>query len=164
MNRSVEPRNSESTVGLRCRLSPVMVAVAVVTTLVAGRDQTTSPASTPTSEWSTELASVDRALATEQIGHAIRSWELARAAASASRQWQGLLAVGDAYLRIGDAVELRRAFVGTARATYLEALERARDAAAVDGVSGVAAVLAALADCPPAERTTQVSMTRGDAI
>lgn len=144
--------NRGSIVGGWCLLPPVLVGLLIATTVVAGRGQAIARASGPVPDWSTELGQVERALAAGQIAPALRSWERARGAARASRQWQGLLAVGDAYLRIGDAVELRRAFVATARGLYLEALARARAAASPDEVLRIAAVLAALDDDPDVQR------------
>ena len=142
---------------LRWLLLPTAVAVVIATTLPARPGQAFRPVSGPASEWAADLRKVDQALAADQIGTAIRSWELARAAARASRHWEGLLAAGDAYLRIGDAVELRRAFVATARATYLEALERARHSASAEGALGVAIALAALDDHPGIERAAAIA-------
>jgi hypothetical protein len=140
--------NPGSIVGGWRLLPPVLVGLLIVTTVLVGRGQTIVRAPGQVPDWSTELGHVERALASGQIPPALRAWERARGAAHASHQWQGLLAVGDAYLRIGDAVELRRAFVATARGLYLEALERAGAAASPDGVLRIAAVLAALDDDP----------------
>jgi hypothetical protein len=134
-----------------------MAAVVITTTLMVDRGQGDPPATRPVSEWSAELGHVYRELAAERIGPAIRSWERARTAARASRQWQGLLAVGDAYLQIADAVDFRRAFVATARDIYREALERAHDTASVEGALGVAAALAALDDCTAAYTAVRVA-------
>jgi hypothetical protein len=140
--------NPGSIVGGWWLLPRVLVGLLIVTTALAERGQTIARASGPLPEWSTELGHVERALAAGQIAPALRAWERARGAAHASHQWQGPLEVGDAYLRIGDAVELRRAFVATARGLYLEALERARATASLDGVLRIAAVLGALDDDP----------------
>lgn len=166
MNRIGKQRRSQELIEppkglLRWLLLPAAVAVVITTTLPARPGQAFRPVSEPASEWATALRSVDHALATNQIGTAIRSWELARTAARASHQWEGLLAVGDAYLRIGDAVELRRAFIATARATYLEALESARDSASVEGALGIATALAGLDEPPGIEPATYVG---GDAV
>jgi hypothetical protein len=47
--------------------------------------------------------------------------------------------------------------VATARDTYLEALDHARDTASVEGVLGVAAALTALTDCLAVEPTGGVA-------
>src|SRR6185436_3223810 len=147
MKRISDGRSHQSRAGLRWLLPSGLVAVVLATSLLADPGSLDVPASRPISEWSAEVGRVDLELAEEQIGPAIRSWERARVAARLSRQWQGLLAVGDAYLRIGDAVDFRRAFVTTARALYLEALERARDEGSVDGVLGANAALSAIDEC-----------------
>jgi hypothetical protein len=143
-----KPRKHQWITGRRWLQSLLLAAVVIATALMSDRGQPAEPpAPRPVSEWSAELGSVYRELAAEQVAPAIRAWERAREAARASRQWQGLLAVGDAYLQIGDAVDFRRAFVATARDTYLEALERAHDTASVEGALGAAAALAALESC-----------------
>jgi len=147
MKRISDGRSHQSRAGLRWLLPSGLVAVVLATSLLADPGSLDVPASRPISEWSAEVGRGDLELAEEQIGPAIRSWERARVAARLSRQWQGLLAVGDAYLRIGDAVDFRRAFVTTARALYLEALERARDEGSVDGVLGANAALSAIDEC-----------------
>ena len=157
MKQISEPRSHRSSAGLRWLRSAVSAAVVLTVTVLADSGHVDPPATRLVSEWSVEIGHVYAELAAEQIGPAIRSWERARAAARASRQWQGLLAVGDAYLRIGDAVDFRRAFVATARDTYLEALDRARDTASVEGVLGAAAALTTLAACPAVEPTVGVA-------
>ena len=96
--------------------------------------------------WRHSLGEVDRALAADDVRSALTAWQRARRAALESANWEGAAAVADAYLRIGDAVELRRAFVQTARDTYLEALARAERAISVDGAVRIAVALAALED------------------
>src|SRR3989304_2195647 len=61
------------------------------------------------------------------------------AAALPSRHWEGLIAVGDVYLRIGDAGAFRAAARTKARKIYRAALLRARDSASVAGVLRTAA-------------------------
>jgi hypothetical protein len=145
MNRIAESSNRESVTRRRWFLSLVTAVVVVIVSLTGqGHEAPAEPH--PVWQWRTELSHVEQELAAERVGPAIRAWERARAAARASRQWQGLLAVGDAYLRIGDAVDFRQAFVGTARATYLEALDQALAAASADGELGISAALEALDD------------------
>jgi hypothetical protein len=149
--------NRGSIVGFWGLLPPVVAAILIATIALAGRGQAVPRAAGPISDWSIELGHVERELAAGQIAPAIRSWERALGGARGSRQWQGLVAVGDAYLRIGDAVELRRAFVATARGIYLEALERAGAAASVEGVLRIAAVLAAVDDGPDVEQAIRAA-------
>src|SRR5262245_42447392 len=121
MKKNSDPRRHQSRTRLRWLLPPMLGAAVLTTPLLAGPGSLDLQASTrPVSQWSAEIGRADGELAEEQIGPAIRSWERARVAARLTRQWQGLLAVGDAYLRIGDAVDFRRAFVATARELYLE--------------------------------------------
>jgi hypothetical protein len=96
--------------------------------------------------WSHDIHDVDEALTRHDVRTALFAWHKAYAAALASRHWDGLLAVGDAYLRIGEAAEYRRAFVPQARASYLLALERAHRASSIDGVIRAGEALGGLGD------------------
>jgi hypothetical protein len=154
MHRMSSNRRAVGEVGW---LLPAVISGLLVAAVLPGRAQTIPSPPGALREWSTALGDVDRALAAGPIPPALRSWEQARGAARASQQWQGLAAVGDAYLRIGDAVELRRAFVAPARGIYLEALERARAAASVEGVLRVAEVLSALDDGPDVQHAIRAA-------
>jgi hypothetical protein len=96
--------------------------------------------------WSRHIRDVDRALASHDVRTALFAWRAAHATALGSSRWDGLLAVGDAYLRIGDAAEYRRAFVPQASASYLLALERAQRASSTEGVIRAGKALAALGE------------------
>src|SRR5262249_4847688 len=76
--------------------------------------------------WHKALEQMDVALARGDSGAASRAWHAAYLAAQASRAAVGLLDVGDAYLRIGEAVKDRRSAEPTAHRLYLTALFRAR--------------------------------------
>ena len=145
MNHVAESSNRKSVAHQRWFLS--LVTAVVVGTVLLDRPGHEAPAEPhPVWQWRTELIHVEQELAAEQIAPAIRSWERCSCGRPGEATWQGLLAVGDAYLRIGDAVDFRRAFVGTARATYLEALEQALAAASAEGELGISATLEALDD------------------
>lgn len=100
----------------------------------------------PDTDWRELLDGVDRALAVDDVKTALLAWEAARRAARVSPDWRATASVADAYLRIGDAVEFRRAFVRGARDTYLEALERARRAVSPAGALRIALALVPLDD------------------
>jgi hypothetical protein len=92
------------------------------------------------------LTRVDEALAVKDIAAAVRAWRDTRAAALGRRGWKSMVALGDAYLRIGDGAEFRRGFTAGARETYLTALSRARDEQSIEGVLRTAQAFAALGD------------------
>ena len=72
------------------------------------------------------LAAVDAALARDDVGAALRAWHVAAALARAERRWDGLVAVGDASLRIGTVARIHELPEAGARSAYVEALFRAR--------------------------------------
>jgi hypothetical protein len=109
------------------------------------------------------LASVDEALARGDVTRAVVEWRGAYGVALQSRQWESMVAVGDAAVRI-DAATSRfaghpSAFRAEARQAYLRALFDARAAGSREGIQRVAAAYAALGD---AEMASMVrSMTPG---
>jgi hypothetical protein len=84
--------------------------------------------------WARDVRRVDEALARGDRSEAEWAWHDAYAHALGAREWKGLLAVGDAYFRIADAVHGRKAGEVTARSLYLAALYRARQEGALQGV------------------------------
>lgn len=96
--------------------------------------------------WQRELDRVDEALGHGDVRQAVLLWREAFAAALRSRHWEGLVAVGDAYRRLGERGGFQNAAAAKARQTYLAALFRARQDGSVDGVLRVAEAFAALGD------------------
>ncbi len=96
--------------------------------------------------WRAEVQAVDAALAGGDVGGAIRAWHDAYGAAVASRGWEGMLAVGDAFVRIGAASGAPAASRPNARRAYLLALVRARRAGSTAGVGRTAEAFEALGD------------------
>jgi len=92
------------------------------------------------------LTRIDEALAAKDIDAAVEAWREARAAAVRRGGWKSMVALGDAYLRIGDRAEFRRGFTAGARESYLNALFRARDERSIEGVLRSAQAFAALGD------------------
>jgi hypothetical protein len=125
-----------------------VVALAVVEVAAnreaRGRLDDPSPPDAPA--WTDPLDRMNAALAHRDMPTALRAWRDAYAAAFASRRWEGMLDVGHAYLRIGDAAHARAAFVPKARQAYLSALFRARQGGSPDGVLRVAAAFETLGD------------------
>ncbi|MBI2114009.1 MAG: hypothetical protein HYT85_02820 [candidate division NC10 bacterium] len=110
------------------------------------RQKAPEGADTAESPWIAPLRRVDDALARKDVSAAERAWHEAYGEALRSRHWEGMLAVGDATLRIGNVVGSRQAPAGKARRLYLAALFRARDQGSLEGVLRTAEAFAALGD------------------
>jgi hypothetical protein len=96
--------------------------------------------------WASLLTAFDDALARGDAGAALRTWTQAHSAALRSRHWEGLLAVGEARLRVERAADPEKAAVATAREAYLAALFRARQEGSLEGVIRAAEAFEALGD------------------
>jgi hypothetical protein len=96
--------------------------------------------------WSGHLRAMDRALARSDADGALRAWEQAHLAAVESLTWEGLIAAGEAYLRVGQATRASQAAEAVARRAYFAALYRACRENSLDGVLRAAAAFAALDD------------------
>jgi hypothetical protein len=107
--------------------------------------------------WAIQVAAVDQALASHDISGAVRAWHDAYGAALASREWEPMVAVGDAFVRIGEAARARRGAAPNARQAYLVALLRTRRDGSADGALRVAAAFAALGDRAVAAQCTRVA-------
>ena len=110
------------------------------------------------SDWHVLLRTVEEALARHDISTAERAWHDAYVAALHSRErWEGMLEVGDATLRIGEAANSRTTAEPQARSAYLSALLRARRQRSVEGVLRTGDAFAALGDRPMAEGCVHVA-------
>jgi len=85
-------------------------------------------------DWSAQIALVDQALQRGDAPAAQAAWREAYVAAHVSRGWPGMIAVGDAALRVGQLTGARDVFEPRARRAYLTALLRARRQGSLDGV------------------------------
>ncbi len=108
-------------------------------TIQAGRDSSEAP-------WTPHIEKLNEALAKKNLSAATMAWRDAYGVALGSRQWEGMIAVGDAALRMGDVGGSRQAPEPTARDSYLTALFRARRQGSLDGVLRTAEAFAALGD------------------
>jgi hypothetical protein len=123
-------------VGLAALMVAVLVlALAFVEVLIAD-----DPDAVALHAWTAPLSQMEAALDRGDTAEARSAWREARAAAIRSRQWEGMLAVGDASRRFG--------FEGRARAreAYLTALFRARREGSLEGLLGAAAAFGELGD------------------
>jgi len=89
---------------------------------------------------------VDQALAVRDITGAQRAGHDAYTAALGSRGWDELVAAGDAYLRIDEAMGFRSPARARARQAYLAAFLRARSQGSLDGVVRSTDAFASLGD------------------
>jgi hypothetical protein len=96
--------------------------------------------------WTNPIERVDGALARKQYSVAVRAWQEAHSAAVAAPGWEGLLAAGQAYRRIGEATGFRKSADAKARELYMTALTRARRESSVAGVLRVAEAFHGLGD------------------
>lgn len=103
------------------------------------------------------LQRVAEALAQKNVSAAVRAWHEAYALALGSRRWEGMLAVGDAWLRVGEVSGSRKASEAKVRELYLAAFFRARDQRSLDGVLRAAEAFAALGDQQVAEQAIHVA-------
>ena len=99
----------------------------------------------PATPWSVHARRVEKSLAEHDVTAATRAWRDAYRAAVKSLSWEGLVEVGDAYVRIGEMAGDQKA-KGKAREIYLTALSRARREDSFDGVLEIAEAFAALGD------------------
>ncbi|MBI4594632.1 MAG: hypothetical protein HY728_10495 [Candidatus Rokubacteria bacterium] len=96
--------------------------------------------------WADYLHAVDQAIANRDSKTATWALGEAHGAALGSRRWEGMLAVGDAALRVGAAFGSSAAARTQARRVYLTALLRAHDTQSVDGVLFACDAFAGLGD------------------
>jgi len=114
-------------------------------------EQRAVTASTAGSAWETRIDAVGQALARGDVSAAIYAWRDAYGEAWRSRQWEALLAVGDAAMQIDLSSRAGETFKPEARRAYLEALFRARSVRSDEGIRRAAAGFADLGDGEMAE-------------
>ena len=107
--------------------------------------------------WTLSLDRSDAALERGDIGTALAAWREANAFAIQSRQWEGMVAVGDAARRLGAHGAPVPDSVALARRAYLTALFRARRNHSVDGALRVAVCFGELGDHEIVERALRVA-------
>lgn len=119
-------------------------------TAPAGREAVNAP-------WTVHLERVEAALAQRSVSAAELAWHAAYVEALRSRRWEGMLEVGEVYLRIGEVAGNRKPAEAKARQAYLAALFRARQQESLDGVLRAAEAFAALGDREVAEQGVYVA-------
>jgi 2-methylisocitrate lyase-like PEP mutase family enzyme len=107
--------------------------------------------------WASALDAVDEALACDDVGAAVRAWRTAVGVARGERHWEGLVAVGDASLRIGAIPRIHELPEAGARSLYVEALFRARQQRSLRGIVQVAERFAWLGDMEVVARSLRMT-------
>src|SRR2546428_11589005 len=121
-------QNSNVGCGSSWRLILALASLlALMVPAVAVNDAFAGHAIAPESQvdWRTHLAKVDDAVGKSDVPVAVLRWRDAYAAALRSRHWEGLVAVGDVYRRLGGLGGVQKAAGGKARASSFAALFRA---------------------------------------
>jgi hypothetical protein len=107
--------------------------------------------------WRAYLDLVRKELEHGHVDVAVRVWQDAYGAALASRGWEGMIAVGDAFLAIGRASNTPGGARMNARDAYVTALIRARRERSVDGALSSAEAFRRLGDRALVEQCLHVA-------
>lgn len=146
---------------------PLVISMAAVVLLLLGLDTPgwITPGVPSAPDWRHPLAEAETALAAGDLDGAVAPWREARRRALAAHTWDGLLEVGEAYRRLGDAGGFARDATTTARELFLVAKFRARGEGSLEGVLRAAGAFAKLGDREAAAVTLRVAdgLARGDA-
>jgi hypothetical protein len=119
---------------MRRRLEVPMVLLFLLMTAVLLPAVPSAEAEPATSDWASRLQAMDEAIAHGDLSGAQAAWREAYAAAHVGRGWPGMIAVGEAALRLGRATGDVSIAESRARRVYLTALLRARRQGSLDGV------------------------------
>lgn len=133
----------------------LMLLVVIVTEVIAGH----AMAAESQIAWKAQLEKVDDAVIRNDLTQAVMLWREAYAAALRSRHWEGMVAVAEAYRRLGGLAGFGRASEVKARQIYLAALFRARQEGSLDGVLRVAEAFADLGDREVVDRCIAIAST-----
>lgn len=111
----------------------------------------------PDLAWQVRLERVDAALARKDIAGAEMLWGEAYVVAISSRRWEGMVAAGNTYRRLGELGGFRNIAEAKAREAYLAALFRARNHGSLEGVLSAAEGFAELGDQEVVEQCIRVA-------
>jgi hypothetical protein len=140
-----------------------IMILAVIALLALGLKHPGRAQSGPPPAWVSHLQRMEEALARQDVRGAIRPCNEAYSAAVKSEGWEGLAAVGEAYLRLaeraGDDQRTARALPTpiVARRIFEGVLSRAQGQGSVEGVLHAAAGFRALGDLGAAERCVHMA-------
>lgn len=146
----------------RARIAAYLVACLVVGASALAASE---PGRGRETGWREALERADAALAGGDAREARRHWEEAYRVAVHTRTPEGLLAVGQASLRVGEATRGRQGAVAEARRIFLLALFQARERHDPDGVALAGQAFAGLGDREVADRAFDIALalaTRND--
>ena len=107
--------------------------------------------------WRPHLRVVDEQLAHGHVDVAVRVWHDAYAAALASRSWEGMVATGDAFMRIGHVAGAAEGARLNARRAHVTGLIRARRDGSLDGALRSADAFRELGDSALADLSLHVA-------
>lgn len=124
----------------------LLIALAFIVLVLTGLESIPALLVNPSPSWKTHLQWVDEALAVNDTSRAVLLWRDAYGAALGSGDWEAMLAVGDASVRIGQTASVHTGFDAKARQSYLTALFRARQQRSLEGVLRTTEAFAALGD------------------
>jgi hypothetical protein len=127
-------------------LGALMLALLVAGLALFERLAAEVPSAVASHTWTTPLDRAEAALERGDALTALSAWREAHAAALRSRQWEGMIAVGNTARRLGDAAGSRREGLARARQAYLTALFRARRERSLDGALRAAVAFGELGD------------------
>lgn len=131
----------------RLQVSPLLPLALLLLAVVGGLPMIPSaPATAGRDDWATRIADMDRALGGGDAPGAQAAWREAYVTAHVTHAWPGMLAVGDAALRLGRAAGAVEVGQARARRSYLTALLRARRQGSLDGVLAAGEAFARLGD------------------
>jgi hypothetical protein len=122
-------------------LGLLILALVAIEVLIAN-----SPAATASRAWTPPLTRADAALQDGDVAAALAWWREAKETAIRSGQWEGLIEIGDASRRLGEAGGFRRDAESQAREAYLGALLRAQRQRSLEGVLRAAVAFGELGD------------------
>ena len=139
----------------RARIAAYLAACLIVGTSALAASE---PGRVRETVWPEALARVDASLAGGDAREARRHWGEAYRDAIRRRTPDGLLAVGQASLRVGEATQDRQSAVSEARRIFLIALFQARERRDPDGVALVGTAFVGLGDREVADRVFDVAL------
>ena len=117
-------------------------------------------------DWEPHVRWVNELLDRGDLSAATFAWRDAYGAALDGSGWEGLIAVGDAFVRLADLARVPHGARDNARQAYLAAFIRAERAGSVDGIVRTASAFARLGEYAVSEQclriATRLAASRGD--
>jgi hypothetical protein len=123
-----------------------LLPVLVLLMLVAASVLPGASAAQEGTDWASRIAEMDGALARGDVPAARAAWHEAYVVAHVTHPWPGMVAAGDAALRLGQATGAEDLYQPRARRAYLTALLRARRQGSLDGVLSAGGAFGRLGD------------------